>query len=259
MKKSFIKSGTITVILSLVLYASFGQFSYTDSVKFSMQLVNIEQQLMDDISSGNILNWNKYLNSNFFIITEDGSMLEKDAFLKTFSPLPKGYSGYIIVINPKTIFHQNTAVISYVADEYETVFGNKIHTQYSSMNTYIKTDTSWVMLSSQIFEIPLLPPAVYVPANTLKKYIGIYKLTDSITCNITFENDTLFYQRTGRDKIALLPETSNMFFKLSDAMGRKIFSNNDKGVMIMRERRNGQDVIWKRIKKKFFILTLKNT
>lgn len=242
-----IKSGIITVALSFFLNAAFGQFSYADSVKFSKQLVNIEQQLMDDIPSGNILNWNKYLDSNFFVITEDGSMLEKAAFLKTFSPLPKGYSGYINIINPKIIFHQNTAVISYVADEYETVFENKIHTQYSSMNTYIKTDTSWIMLSSQVFEIPLLPPAIYVAVNILKQYIGIYKLTDSITCNITFENDTLYYQRTGRDKIALLPETSNMFFKLSDARGRKIFSNDDKGVMIMRERRNGQDVIWKRI------------
>lgn len=248
-KINFIKPTiVIAIYFGLLFNAAFGQTSPGDSAKFSEHLINIEQQLMNDIPAGNALNWDKYLDKNFFIITEDGSMLEKNAFLKTLGALPKGYSGYIKVIKPKIVFHQNTAVISYVSDEYETVFENKIHTQYSSMNTYIKTDTSWMMISSQVFEIPLLPPAINLPENVLKQYTGLYKLADNILCIVSLENDTLYCQKKGRDKTALLPETPNTFFRLSDARGRKIFTTDDNGIMLMRERRNGQDVIWKRIK-----------
>jgi Domain of unknown function (DUF4440) len=226
----------------------FAQLNPVDSAGFAKQLLTIEQQLMNDIPTGITTHWDKYLHPNFFIVTEDGSMLDKPSFLKTCSPLPKGYSGYISVTKPKVVFYGNTAVINYISDEYENVFDSKIHTLYSSINTYIKNDSSWLMVSSQVFEIPLLPPPILLPAIVLKQYTGLYQLSDSITCDITFLNDSLFYQRRGGNKLLLLPETQNIFFRLSDKRGRKLFALDDKGVMLMRERRNGQDVVWKRIK-----------
>jgi hypothetical protein len=234
--------------IALLHVRTFAQISYADSVAYSRQLIQMEQQFMDDIAVGVTGHYQKYMHPNCFIITEDGTMLGKQAFLADFQPLPKGFSGYIKVIKPKTVFYGNTAVIQYVSDEYENVYESKLHTMYSSMNTYIRTDTLWQMISSTIFEVPLLPPPVKVPASILKKYTGTYQLSDSITCNISLEHDTLFYQRAGRAKTALLPETENIFFRPVDTRGRKLFVTDEKGVMLMRERRNGQDVVWKRIK-----------
>ncbi|HMG68442.1 MAG TPA: nuclear transport factor 2 family protein [Chitinophagaceae bacterium] len=249
MKPTFVKVFAFSLALLLGL-AAISQVSHEDSIKYAKQLIGMEQQLMDDIPSGSIIHWDAYLNKDFFVITEDGSMLDKKTLLETFQPMPKGYSGHINVIKPKIVFHGNTAVIQYVSDEFENVFKNKIHTQYSSMNTYIKSDTSWQMISSQVFEIPLLPPAIKVPVSVLKQYTGIYQLSDSNTCIISIERDTLYYQKSGRSKIALLPETENIFFRLSDARGRKLFVKDENGVMLMRERRNGQDVVWIRREKK---------
>jgi hypothetical protein len=238
------------VLLCWLLFGSVvvkSQVSYQDSIRFSAQLIKIEQQLLDDIPSGNTANWNKFMHPACFVVAEDGTITDKKAFLADFHGLPTGYSGYIKIIQPKTVFYNTTAVIRYVADEYENVFESKIHTTYGIMNTYIHTGTLWQMISSQVFEIPQLPPSIKVSPAVLERYTGLYRLSDSITCSVSLQNDTLYYQRSGRTKTALLPETENVFFRVSDTRGRKVFLPDEAGTMVMRERRNGQDVIWKKI------------
>lgn len=224
------------------------QSGYNDSVQYSSQIIRIEQQLLDAIPAADTALWNRYLDDSYFIITEDGTGYNKKEFLSTFGPLPKGFSGYIKVINPHFIFKNNIATVHYVADEYEIIFGQNVHTTYSTLNTYIKTDTSWKIVASQVFEIPQLPVAVKINNSILKKYTGIYKLTDSITCIISLENDTLFIQKKDRGREPLFAETENVFFRKKDTRGRKIFVKDENQNMLMNERRNGQDVVWKRIK-----------
>lgn len=230
------------------LMTAFSQSFVTYSIAYSKEIIGMEQQMMDAIPMGDAATWDKYLDKEFFIVTEDGSRLSRLEFMATVKPLPKGYSGWIKVTNPKVSFAKNVAVINYVSDEYEFIFGQKIHTTYSSMNTYIKTEAGWKMITSQVFEIPQLPPAIHLTNDVLKKYTGTYQLTDTISCNITLQNDTLYMQKKGRTKEALLPETETIFFRNSDTRGRKYFITDETGTMILLERRNGQDVAWKRIK-----------
>jgi hypothetical protein len=238
------------VIPSLLVLSSFqlrGQVTEADSAKYFLQLVDIEQRLLDDVALGITANYETYLHPACFITAEDGTVQTKKELIAGLHPLPNGYSGSIKVTQPKTVFCGNTAVIRYVADEVENVFGNKLHTQYSTTNTWIRTDTSWEMIAGQTFEIPLLPPPISVPFTVLERYTGIYRLSDSVTCTVSVQNDTLYYQRVGRARTALFPETENTFFRTADARGRKIFVKNERGAMLMKERRNGQDVIWKRM------------
>lgn len=51
-----------------------------------------------------------------------------------------------------------------------------------------------------------------------------------------------------RAKETLFPETDNVFFRLHDTRGRKFFVEDEQGKMLLRGRRNGEDVVWKRIK-----------
>ena len=46
----------------------------------------------------------------------------------------------------------------------------------------------------------------------------------------------------------MFAETENVFFRKKDTRGRKIFVKDENQIMLMNERRNGQDVVWKRIK-----------
>jgi len=82
----------------------------------------------------------------------------------------------------------------------------------------------------------------------LKQYAGHYQLADSNTCVISLKNDTLFIMKKTGGPVALFAETENIFFRRADTRGRKIFVKNEKGDMLMLERRNGNDLSWKRIK-----------
>jgi len=236
----------ITGIFCCLYLLPVAQVSYSDSLKFSKKILEIEQNLMNVLASGDTATWSQYLDQNFYIITEDGSGYNKKEFLANFTALPKGFAGHINVINPHFVFRKNTAVLHYVADEYESVFGQNLHTTYATMSTYYPTDTSWKMIACQVFEIPQLPRSIKVPDEILQKYTGIYHLTDTISCEISIENNSLFMHKKGRQKEELLPETNNVFFRKSDTRGRKIFLEDDDGRMLILERRNGQDVVWKR-------------
>jgi hypothetical protein len=229
--------------------AVFAQTSSTDSLRYSKELIAIEQQLMDAVATGDTATWNKRLNKHFFIVTEDGSRLERPDFMATMHPLPKGFSGHIKVVNPKVDFAGNTVIINYVADEYEFVYDQKLHTTYSTMDTWLHMGTDWQMVASQVFEVPQLPAPFHVPTDRLNQYTGIYQLQDTVTCAITLKNDTLYIQKKGRTKEALLAETESVFFRNSDTRGRKIFINDEHGAALMLERRNGQDLVWKRVAK----------
>jgi hypothetical protein len=237
-----------SILLAALFFAALQYCNaQTDSTTTAARLIQIEQQLNDGLPGDSAL-WAKYLDPKWYIVDENGNGLNRKDFLQGFGPFPKNVSGYIKVINPVLTFHGDIVVVHYIADEHENYYGNQLHTTYGTMNTWYKTDTSWMMLGMQSFEIPALPPSIKVAVETLKLFTGTYRLSDSNTAVITLKNDTLFLQKNQRTPTALLPETANVFFRKEDARGRKIFVKDNSGQMLMLERRNGQDVIWKRIK-----------
>jgi hypothetical protein len=217
----------------------------SDSTIKANQILKIEQ-LLEDALPGDSSTWSKYLDKNWYITTEDGTGLFRKEFLAGFSSFPKGFSGNIKVTKPVFSFHGDIAVVHYAADEHETVFGQELHTSYGTENTWYKTPKGWMMLSSLTFEIPQLPPAIKVETSVLTKYTGTYQLTEGSMVVISLKNDTLYYQKNTRKPEALFAETENIFFRKSDTRGRKLFVKNDSGQMVLLERRNGQDLVWKK-------------
>ncbi len=237
----------ICITIQLAAITATAQVKPADSIRYSKELIRLEQALMDTIPSGNTALWEQLLDPAFFIVTEDGSRLERAAFLQTIHPLPPGFSGYIKIIRPKLNFNNDMAVVSYLADEHEFVFDQQLHTSYSTMDTWIRKNGLWKLLVSQVFEVPQLPPAIALPAAQQAVFTGVYRLMDTISCTIIMQHDTLFIQKKTGSKQALLPETPTIFFRQTDSRGRKIFATDAAGRMQMLERRNGQDLVWKRI------------
>jgi hypothetical protein len=218
----------------------------SDSTAKADQIIKLEQKLCDALPGDSAV-WSKYLDPKWHLMDEDGNGSFRKDFLDGFKPFPKQVSGTIKVTKPVLSFHGNIAVINYVADEHETFYGQNLHTTYGTMDTWYKTDTSWMMLSMLSFEIPAWPPAITVELNTLKQYTGTYKLGDENTAVVSIKNDTLFIQKNKRQPEPLFAETSSIFFRKSDARGRKFFVKDGTGQMLLLERRNGQDVVWKKV------------
>ncbi len=101
----------------------------------------------------------------------------------------------------------------------------------------------------QIFEIPQHPEPVGIDSSTLKKYLGSYQLGNSRIYEITMNEGKLFINRKDKPKEELFAENENTFFTKSDTRGVKIFVNdNTDSDYNLIARRNGKDIIWKKIK-----------
>jgi hypothetical protein len=82
----------------------------------------------------------------------------------------------------------------------------------------------------------------------IKQYLGTYELAPGATRAITSDGQTLFMQRAGREKEALIPEAENIFFRRG-VEGRILFRPHAEGQSdILIDRRNNEDVVWKRVR-----------
>jgi hypothetical protein len=75
-----------------------------------------------DAVSGNQAPWKKYFADDCIFADEKGRS-DKPKLIADITPLPAGYSGTIKVENAQSRIIGNTAILSYDADETETIFG----------------------------------------------------------------------------------------------------------------------------------------
>ena len=106
-------------------------------------------------------------------------------------PLPEGVSGTIRVINFDAVVHGDVAVATYVDDEDETFHGHKLHCQYRTTDTWLKTAKGWRLIASQALALRTDPPPVALADSLRAAYCGRYALTPSITYEIRCSGDSL--------------------------------------------------------------------
>jgi hypothetical protein len=236
----------LPVLLTLSLQQTIAQTKSADSIAKAKAILAIEKTLQDGTATGDKISYDKYFAPDILIVNEDGSRDNKTSFLKQLNGLPKGFSGHINIVTPHLNFRHNLVVLNFVADEYETVYGQQLHTTYGVMDTYVLNNGKWQITNLQVYEIPQLPKAISIDKATLSQYCGTYYMLPDVSYTVTLEGNKLYGQRKGRAKDELFPETSSVFFRLADARGRKMFFKATNGTWAMHERRNGQDLVWKR-------------
>ena len=78
-------------------------------------------------------------------------------------------------------------------------------------------------------------------------YVGTFELAPGQTRKVTAESGKLFVERKGK-KEELSPEGPDIFFR-KNVEGRILFHYNEKGTVdSLINRRNNEDVVWKKIK-----------
>lgn len=213
-------------------------------------LVQKEQRLVDAIAVGDKPVWKSLLDDSCIIGIEDGSVVTKENQLEDLNPLPPAYKGMIKIIEPKLQLHENTAVLTFIDDEYLELYGQNIHTQYRQTDTWLKNNGEWKVIAMQLFEIPKNPPSVAMPQAVLSRYIGTYELSADRKCMVSVDRGKLHVQKSEKPPTELLAETENVFFRNGDGRTRVLFIKDDgNGTYKMIERRAGEDLVWKQIKK----------
>ena len=161
---------------------------------------------------------------------------------------PKATPGSIKLVNAKSHIQGDTAILSYDLDETETIFGQNMTARYHGTDTWMYRDGKWQIVAGQMFRYYEDPAPGKVDAKIYAEYVGTYELAPGVEPGGFLEGDDLYAQRKGSDKVQLVPESTDLFFR-KGVEGRCLFRRDDRGkVDAMIDRRNNEDVVWKKIK-----------
>src|SRR6266699_1284356 len=209
------------------------------------ELVRRTQELYDAIVPGNQAPWKKYFADDCVFADEKGRTLDKAKLIADITPMPAGYSGAIKVENAQSRSIGDTAVLSYALSETETIFGHELHAHSHTTDTWLQRNGGWQIIASQAHRYYEDPAVGKADPKKFADFIGTYELALGQTRSVTSENDKLFVERNGK-KEQLLPETSELFFR-KGVEGRILFRYAANGkVDALIDRRNNEDVIWRK-------------
>ena len=90
------------------------------------ELVRRTRELYDALVLGNQAPWKKYFADDCMFADEKGRIFDKPKLIADITPLPAGYSETIKVENAQSRIIGNIGMLSYDADETETIFGQNL-------------------------------------------------------------------------------------------------------------------------------------
>jgi hypothetical protein len=210
------------------------------------ELVRRTQELFDAVVPGNKEPWQKYFADDCIFADEKGRNFNKTQLVADITPLPKGYSGTIKIVKPKSVIHGDTAILSYDLDETETIFGQKLTARYHVTDTWLRCNGVWQIASSQAMRYYEDPAVTRIDSKKFADFNGTYELASGQIRRVFSEGENLYVERSGKRE-ELLPEGSEIFFR-KGVEGRILFRYADSGkVDALIDRRNNEDVVWRRV------------
>jgi hypothetical protein len=233
-------------LLLVIIFAN--TLAYAADVPITQEdLVRRTQELYDAIVPGNQIPWKKYFADDCIFSDEKGRTMDKTKLVADITPVPAGYSGAIKIGNVQSRIIGDTAVLSYDANETETIFGQNLTARYHITDTWLRRNDNWQIIASQAHRYYEDPAIGRIDPKKFGDFIGIYELAPDQTRSVTAEGENLFVERKGK-KEQLFPETSDLFFR-KGVEGRILFRYNANGkVDALIDRRNNEDVVWRKTK-----------
>jgi ketosteroid isomerase-like protein len=206
------------------------------------------QELVDAITTGSAAVWDRYLHPDVRFTDENGRLAKKQQMVEDIKPLPEGISGKISVTEFEAAVNGNVAIATHVDDEQEDFHGHKLHCQYRTTDTWLKTAKGWKLVASQVMALRTDPPSIALASSLRDQYCGKYQLDSTIDYEIRCDGDALQGQQTGRKPETLRAEAPDVLFVPGKPRYRKVFLRGADGrITGFAERREAWDIVWKRL------------
>jgi ketosteroid isomerase-like protein len=237
----------VPLVVSL-LAVPFGVRAGPASAADLKELTAITQSLMDALASGKKEVWDAALAEDAIVVDEFGRVQQRKEAVDGVTGLPPGFSGEIRLLNPKAQVYGDAAVFIADADEYETVFGQKLHIPYRMTSTFVRRDGRWRLAAMHTVTVPTTPPALSVDGLKLDDYPGVYRYAPERAFTVSSDGKTLsFTTRVGRPATRLLPLARDVFMDDGDEKNLFLFRRDASGrVVELIERRKFNDLSLKR-------------
>jgi len=206
-----------------------------------------EQELLNSVAAGNKKLWQEVMDASCVVTSEEGQVMTKQQFLEELSPLPPGLAGGITVKELTVQEYPGLAVVRYLADEWETVFGQRLTTSYRVTNTYRSAGRDWRMIASHTSVVTEDPPAQEVSTSDWPAFVGTYRLLrDGWTFTVELREGRLYGGRDPKRLRYLIPLTSNAFVA-SGRLGEWIFVLEKGRAVRILNFRKFEPLIWTRV------------
>lgn len=206
------------------------------------------QELFDAIPTGSATVWKRYLDDNASYTDETGAVQSKQQMITQLKPFPKEISGSVKVTDFKVTLHGPVAIATHLDDEHETYYGQNLHSQYRSTDTWLKTAAGWRLIAAQVLALRSDPPPSSLSVQQMHEYVGRYALTPSKIYEIRSTNGRLEGRETGREPETLLAELPDLLFVPGKPRYRKVILRDSRGQITgFAERREAWDLVWKRV------------
>jgi len=112
------------------------------------------QALFDAMTVGDRAIWAQTLDEDCIITSEDGDIQSRSQFLGALQALPRGFEGHGTIRELTVRDLGDAAVVHYLIDEQEEIFGQKLSTRYYETDTYHRQQGSWKILAMQVTVVP---------------------------------------------------------------------------------------------------------
>jgi hypothetical protein len=207
-----------------------------------------EQSLMNAVAVGDRAPWNATLDDRCVLTTEEGEVLTKAEFLKALRPLPAGLAGGIEVKDLTVEDFQDVAVVRFLADEWETVFAQRLTTKYRMTDTFRRVDGVWKMIASHASVVTANPPAQPVSTAEWPELVGAYQIKpDGWTFHVELRNGQLVGGRDPNDLKRMIPLTPLAFVR-DGSLGEWLFvMGADKKATAIINFRKFEPLVWTRV------------
>jgi uncharacterized protein DUF4440 len=207
-----------------------------------------EQRLMDAIATGDKRAWDEVTDPGWVLTTEEGQLMGKKQFLDELRPLPAGLKGDISV-QDLTVQHVGDAVaiVRFLADEWETVFGQRLSTRYRVTDAYRRDRESWKMVASHVSVVTQDPPAQEVSKDQWPGFVGSYRLLpDGWTLTVELRDGLLWGGRDPKKLRQFIPLAPSVFV-LSGSLGEWMFVTDKGAVTHILNFRKFEPLVWTRV------------
>jgi hypothetical protein len=236
----------LAVVLILLCGLNVGFAAERDATITENELVGRTQELYDAVVPGNQVPWKKYFADDSIFADEKGRTMDKAELIADITPLPTGYSGAIKLEHVQSRIYDNVAILSYDANETETIFGQNLRARYHITDTWLRRDGNWQIIASQAHRYYEDPAVGKADPKKFPDFIGRYELAAGQTRTVIAGGNSLFVERNGK-KDQLFPETAELFFR-KGIEGRILFRYDKNGkIDALIDRRNNEDVVWRKI------------
>ena len=207
------------------------------------------QALVDAITSGDKAVWDRTLEPDCIVTSEDGDFLTKAQMLADVRPLPSGFAGHIAVRDLTVRDLGNAAIVHYWLDEVETIFGQELKTTYIQTDTYRRAGEGWQMVAMQVTVVPRDLEPIAVDSSQWKSLLGDYSYSVQAASRYhVFQRDGALYGGTDVKTATKLIPLAPLVFHQAGSIHIMVFVRDPGGaVNEVRELHKYNEVRMKRV------------